>query len=250
MKKQFVNLNKIICIAGLSMALNGMTAFAGGLATDSGMSVSGSFDAYSSYVWRGFTLDEDAVIQPSVKCSYAGFTVSFWGSYDVENNDVFSSDEMDYVVDYTREFEKIRLSIGHTFYELPEVEAKSREFYLGMTLTQLLFSPNLTVYYDYGEEEDGGGDGYYVVLTLSHSVFLGEYVDLTFGGHYGYNNELFISGKGQDVHLNTGLAIKLYDNCTLSPNIDYAIPLGDLKDENDGNQEKRFYFGFSLGYGF
>ena len=221
-----------------------------GVLKDSPIGVSADIAINSDYVWRGFTLDDDTVMQQGIYISAHGFTASLWGSFDIDSDDSLNSDEVDYTVDYTYGRDKFSLSVGHTYYDFPSADIATKEFYVGAGIDMLL-SPNLTWYHDYGDEDSGGGDGDYVVLELIHSLPLGERattVDLS--GHVGYNDELFIGGDGGDAAIGVGLTIPLTENCSFSPNINYSVPFGDLEDANDGNQDNRFYGGFTLTFGF
>ncbi len=57
--------------------------------TDKGieMEVSATIDYYDKYVWRGFLLDDDHVLQPGITLSAAGFEGGFWGSWDLQSED-------------------------------------------------------------------------------------------------------------------------------------------------------------------
>ncbi len=213
---------------------------------------SGSLDVYNRYVWRGFTLDTDPVVQPGFSLSGYGVTASFWGSWDADNNDASNSDEVDFVVDYTKEFDDFSVSLGHTYYDFPGSSLYSREFYLGIAMSDFPLSPSLTYYHDYGDEDNGGGDGDYAVLSLSQGFDLVEEYGITLdlGASVGYNHELFITGDGGDFLGSIGLTVPLTENLTMCPSVNYAVPFSDLSDSNDGNQDNRFYAGVSLGYSF
>jgi hypothetical protein len=229
-----------------------VSAHADGVLEGTGITVSGSLDTYSKYVWRGMLLDDDAVIQPGISISGHGLTVSWWGSLDLEGNDTRLSDESDVIVDYTYELDGVSLSAGHTYYTFPEVDAFSKEWYVGVGFDELPLAPSLTVFYDYGDQEDGGGEGTYVSLDLSHSITIeDEYgITLDLGVHAGYNRKLFIVGEGVDYSFSAGLTVPLTDSLSMSPKLVYAIPTGDLEDADDGNQDDNFYAGVSFGYSF
>lgn len=204
----------------------------------------------SKYIWRGFTLDDDTVVQPGIYASAYGFTASVWGSFEVQSNDALSSSEMDYSFDYTHDFGKFSLSLGNTYYDFPAADAFSNELYFGVG-ADIFLSPKLVFYHDYGREEDGGGYGEYLVLNLSHSLPLGSKgIMLDLGGHVGYNHKLFINGEGGDVAFNIGVSIPLTDKITFTPNVNYSIPFGDMEAVDDGNQDSKFYGGFKLAFGF
>ncbi len=239
-------LTVILVIGILTGAGASVISIEAGLLDDSDVEVSADLAINSNYMWRGFKLDDDPVIQPGIYVSACGFTASIWGSFDIDADDSLNSDEMDYCIDYTYSFDTVSLSIGHTYYDFPAGDCASKEFYLGAGLDVFL-SPALTWYHDYADEDSGGGDGDYVVLDLSHSLPLGESsVTCDLAGHIGYNNELFIAGNGGDIGLSAGLTFPLTDKCSFSPNVNYSIPFGDLEDSDDGNQDDEFYAGVIL----
>ncbi len=244
----------LIAIVLMSMPVNGFaeSTESEGVFDYLNIEASGSFDVYSQYIWRGFALDTDPVFQPGFNLSGYGFTFSFWGSWDFDNNDALDGDEIDYIIDYTKEFDTLSVSAGHTYYEFPGTDTFSREFYAGVSLIYIPLSPSLTYYYDYGEEAQGGGDGQYIALEGSHSLDLHKETGMTLdlSGKVAYNDELFIEGEGGDAMICAGLTIPLTETLSFAPGVNYSVPLGDLDDSSDGNQRDRFYYGFSLGYSF
>lgn len=221
-----------------------------GILEDSPVEVTADIAVNSKYLWRGFMLDDDPVMQQGMYVSACGFTISVWGSMDIRADDSLNSDEVDYAVDYTYEGDRFNLSVGHTYYDFPPADASSKEFYVGVGLNAAL-SPTLTWFRDYGEEDSGSGDGDYVSLELGHSLPLGiSPVSLDITGRMGYNSELFIDGEGGDIALGIGLNIPLTGEISFSPNVSYSMPYGDMEDPNDGNQDNEFYGGFSLTFDF
>jgi len=227
-----------------------------GVLSDLGFVVSGDLSVYSQYVWRGILLDRDAVLQPGIyvtspKTKVGKFKVGVWSSHNLEKEDNLQSNEYDYIADYTYDFEKASFSFGHTYYDYPDSDTYSREFYTGVTFSSLYASPSVFFYKDYGKEENGGGNGTYTVLNVGKSFAIKNTpITLDLGGHVGYNYELFIRGKGGDVGLKAGFTVPLAKNLSFSPNTNYSIPFGDLSDKDDGNQKKRFYGGATLTYSF
>ncbi len=210
---------------------------------------------YSKYIWRGFTLDNDPVLQSGAYIDGYGFSASIWGSFDIDPKDDLNSDEVDYSIGYSYDLkEKLNIpasvSGGYIYYDFPSVDLNSQEFYVGLAIETLL-SPTITWYHDFEDEVNGGGKGDYVVAELSHSIPIsGLPIILDLNGHVGYNHELFILGDGGDVGLGTGLVFNLSKNCTFNPNIAYSIPFGDLERSDDGNQDRRFYGGAALALSF
>jgi hypothetical protein len=225
---------------------------------DIDLDISGNVDYYSNYIWRGFTLDKDPVVQPGINISALGFTYSFWSSWDASGNDENTSDEIDYVFDYTKEInELLSASVGHTYYDFPASQLYSREFYVGFALsripgTDIPIETSLTYAHDYGDEDNGGGDGDYISLDFAYSHTLLKDIGMTadFGIHWGYNNELFIAGNGSDLGLSFGFTVPLNDNISISPTVNYVVPFGDLDDSDDGAQSDRVYGGISLAWAF
>ena len=219
-----------------------------GLLKNLPIEISADTAVYSKYMWRGFKLDDDPVMQPGLYISGYGFAASIWGSFDIDADDTVNSDEVDYSLDYTYSFDMLSLSVGHTYYDFPAADTKSTEFYIGVSLDTLL-SPSLTWYHDYADEDSGGGDGDYVLLGIGHSFELGDSpVTLDLGASAGYNNELFINGQGGDVALSVGLTLPLTEHCTVAPSINYSIPFGDLEDSEDGNQDDEFFAGVVVSF--
>lgn len=264
MAKTLTNFRRYLAIGILcctATAFANVTAYAGGILDELNLDVeiSGSLDFYSDYLWRGFLLDRDPVIQPGIDISAYGFTFSFWSSWDTDNNQGAQSDEIDYVIDYTAEInDLLSVSLGHTYYDFPALNAYSKEFYVGLGLSNipgldLPVETSLTYYRDYGDQNNGGGLGTYVSLDMAYSMMLAEKlgISLDFGYHCGYNRKLFIAGNsGYDMGFSLGLTLPLTENLTMSPSLNYSLPLDDLEDTNDGNQPERFYTGVSFAYAF
>lgn len=228
-----------------------------GLLANLDIEASGSLDYYSRYVWRGFTLDTDPVIQPSFSLSAKGFTFTFWSSWDVDNNDALASDEMDFVFDYTKDFENFSVSMGHTYYDFPGTNGYSKEFYVGVgtdkiPVLDLPISTSLKFYRDYGDQNHGGGLGNYLELGLGYSKTLIEDMGLTLdlGTTLGYNHRLFMAGDGGQATFKAGFTVPLTKSLTFSPNLNYTVPFGGLADQSGANQSEIFWGGFSLAYSF
>lgn len=216
------------------------------------VAVAGTADFYNKYIWRGFVLDDDAVFQPSFTVSAYGFAVSAWGNFDLESKDALASDEVDTTVSYTfKPVENVSLTVGHIYYAFMQASTFAKEAYVSVGVSTFL-SPVLSYYIDYSEQSQGGGDGQYVALDISHSIpLIPEYnIALNLGAHAGYNNEDFIAGNGGDLLGTAGLAIPLTPNLTFTPKVAYAVPLGDLADASDGNQREHLYGGVSMAYVF
>lgn len=239
----------IACFCLFLVSSTAWAEFEEGVLTEFNIEASASIDVYNKYMWRGFTLDTDPVIQPGFNLSAYGFTLSYWGSYDASQDDAAGSDEQDFTIDYTYEFEELAsVSVGHTYYAFPTADSYSKEWYIGVGLPVIL-SPSVTYYKDYGKEDQGGGDGSYLSLGISHSMALFDEpsISLDLGASVGFNDKLFIVGDGGDYNLTAGLTIPLTESLSVSPVLGYMVPFGDMEDAADGNQKKRTYGGISVG---
>jgi hypothetical protein len=227
-----------------------------GLLSDIGFEVSGDASVYSQYIWRGFVLDRDAVIQPSIYVStpstkFGKLKVGVWSNQDLQNSDNLKSEEFDYIIDYTYDFDYLSVSLGHTYYDFVETSTFSREFYVGVSLPKLFLSPSVFFYRDYGSTENGGGSGNYAVINGFYSLPIKNTpLSLDLSGHVGFNHNQFIDGDGGDVGLKVGLTMPLTKTLSFTPNVNYSIPFGDLADEAYGNQKSRFFGGATLVYKF
>jgi len=237
----------ILLVSTIVIGMPGMKLFAEeGILSGTEFELSGDIAINSKYAWRGFILDDDPVMQSGFYVSGHGITLGIWGSMDMGAEDSLNSDEVDYLFDYTREFGILSVSGGHTYYDFPAGDAASREFYVGLGF-DIPASPALTWYHDYGEEDSGGGEGDYVALEFGYSFpITNSSITFDVGGHVGYNSRLFISGEGQDTAISLGINIPLTEKASISSNINYSIPFGDLKEPDDGNQGDEFYGGITL----
>jgi len=256
----------IICAAATMFGLAPAFAQTAGVLGDLGLEVTGDVSYFSQYVWRGFVLDRDEVIQPGFYLSnqdkgYGKLSLKLWSSHDMENEDTLHSDEVDYIVDYTYLLKGVGLSLGHTYYDFTETSTHSKEWYVGVTapvytlasLKGTTVSPSVYFYRDYGHPSDGGGLGTYLVANLATStpVAVGKYAcSFDLSGHYGWNRELFIAGKGGDLGLQAAFTVPATPNMTISPNVNYSRPFADLKKADDGNQKTRTYCGVTVKYKF
>jgi len=250
--------NKVLLavLVGLFCGIGTVLAASEGILSDAGFTVSGDMSVYNQYVWRGFVLDRDAVLQPSFYVStpqskFGVLKTGVWSSQDLENTDNLKSQENDFIVDYTYAWDAVSVSLGHTYYDFVDTDTFSREAYVGVTFPKLLFSPSVFYYRDYGNPEDGGGEGSYTLISGAYSIPIansGFKIDL--GANVGLNHELFLNGDGGNVGLKAGIFVPLTKQLSVSPNVNYSIPFGDLANENDANQKSRFFGGATFVYSF
>jgi hypothetical protein len=217
--------------------------------------ISADLAFYSKYVWRGFKLDDDPVMQSGLYIDAYGFSLSLWGNLDMEGRDSSKSDEIDYTAGYTYNMADnfnmpVSVTGGYIYYNFPSQKTNSQEFYIGLLIDTML-SPSFTWYHDFEDEQKGGGKGDYMAVKLSHSFPLPNMpASIDINAHAGYNNKLFLQGTGGDIGIGAGITFELTRNSKLSPSVNYSIPLGDMKEPCDGNQKEVFYTGaiFTIGF--
>lgn len=209
--------------------------------------ISATLDFYDKYVWRGFLLDDDPVLQPSATLSIGPFSGGFWGSWDVNPEDALNSDEVDGWVAFnfdlgfiSEEMAMVGFSVGNTWYHFPNGDtglaggAHTEEMFVTVTLDTFL-SPYFTWFHDYGDEESGGADGNYFHVGIGHSFTLLEEYGVTadLGYEFGYNDEAFIADDGGYNLLKLGLSIPISEKVTVTPKVAYSMPFGDIDDANN-----------------
>ena len=221
-------------IALMSMLVSAVTlALAPVAAKAEGTVGKGSFSAAlaSRYVWRGQTLSEGLVIQPSVGFALGGFSANLWSNVDLDNDeeddDGIVLNETDLTLSYSLPIGPVNATAGFIHYDFDG--ADTQELYLTCALATLL-NPTLSLYYDIDE-----GDGGFAVLGVSHAFPVGP-VSLTAGGSLGFNLGDKAMGLNEDGEDFTGLyygevslatSIPLFKNVSLDPRIAYSTALGD-----------------------
>lgn len=226
-----------------------------GLLSGLGFGVDGDVSIYTRYIWRGFLMDRDSVVQPSVYIStpdtkFGKLKAGVWSNQPLQNRDNLHSEEFDYIVDYTYDhFKWLSLSFGHTYYDFVENNAFSREFYFGVDFPEFFLTPSLYFYRDYGNQNSGGGLGDYLLLSASYSMPIKNTpLSLGISAHVGLNHNLFMDGDGGDAGIQLGFTMPLTKNLSFTPNANYSLAFGDLADEAHGNQKNQIFCGGTFAY--
>lgn len=222
--------------ASLSQAVEGVDVSVGG-------------DLNSAYVWRGQTINEDPVFQPSVDLAHeSGLGLNIWGNLDIGDNDgqleedgEFS--EVDLTASYAVPVEGLDLSVGAIYYIYPgSYESEdSLEVFASLGHAVDAVSLGLDVYYDVDEYED-----IYANLSASVNVPLTEDFSVDVGASIGYAGE-DASGFSDDgladwnVSLSTGTPLS--DSCSLGAFIAYT---DSVDDDVLVDQETDVYGGISV----
>ena len=193
----------------------------------------GSFSAAlaSRYVWRGQTLSEGIVVQPTVGVTLGGFSANLWSNVDLDNDeeddDGLVMTETDLTLSYTMPVGPVAVTGGLIYYDFDGGD--TTELYLTGAMETLL-NPSLSLYYDIDD-----GDGGFAVLAVSQAFPVGP-VSLTAGASLGFNLGDAAMGLDEDGEDFTGLyygevslatSIPLYKNISTDLRIAYSTALGD-----------------------
>jgi hypothetical protein len=237
MTKRVENMIKYLIIAA-SLILPA-ALFAQG---NNNLSVYQEIDYFTSYSWRGFTLDSDPVIQPLISLNKKGFTGTMFGNLDTANTDLLNSSEIDLSIDYTINFSSYDFSFGNIFYTYPGMRTDTSEIYCGLMLKNIVLMPNLIYYYDYEK-----GNSSYISLDVSkgfsNPLDLAN-VSFNIGAHIGFNHNMRVNGDGGDIGMISDFGVPLSEFSSCSLVLAYSTPFGKV----DDIQNPVFYGGIRIGF--
>lgn len=255
---------------GLMMAamLIGMAAGAGAAAPPG---VALDVPVLSAYVWRGQTLNKDAVVQPGLTASLGGWSVNAWSSMNLAGSETDGEfTEMDWTISYAQVVGPVELGAGVVQYTFPnstlETEAEDGtvsvsaypgtvEIFASASLPDVLLAPALTAFYDVDEIE-----GLYAALAVGHSFALAEKVSLDLSASLGFGDADYNAGYFghddaalNDLVLGAALPIAITENFSVTPSLSYMLlpdsDLGDSAKAAYGDKEK-VYGGVTLSCAF
>ncbi|MFH1877294.1 MAG: hypothetical protein ABH883_00600 [Candidatus Omnitrophota bacterium] len=238
------------------------------------VSVSTSF--MTKYIWRGWNLGDEPVMQTDASVSKWGLTLDVWTNYSL--NDEKDRDggryqeftEIDYTIDYTFNvgemsekfgmespeiFKPLGLSAGYIYYTFPNVDwddkyFDSHEVYFGCSY-DILLQPSFTWYWDVDSgkgNSDGGGDGSYFLFGISHTFDLKESgISATFGVTTSIIDEQWTNKSGWgDTNFSCEVSIPLLNYFSITPSVNYSL-IGDRDVYNDA-AENEFYGGITVSF--
>jgi hypothetical protein len=207
------------------------------------------FDFYSQYVWRGQSVVDEPVLQPSISALYKNLTLSIWGNVDTTNanDNRWEFTETDFTIDYSKYFDVEIPRIGYSFglinYDFPNTDFdNTTEVYVGINV-EMFLSPYIKVFRDIDEV-----NGTYASVGISESLGLGLEGAASFSwGDRGYNDFYWNkdSAKLNDLVLSISRPIKFKD-MEFTPSLSY-IKLMDKDLGSIGNDGRdTIVFGISL----
>ena len=233
----------IWCGMGMFLALTGSVLAEEAAPLSAGLDL----PVLSSYVWRGQTLNDKAVVQPSLTVSKAGFSLNTWANYNIDGAYQSDFSEVDLTASYSRNIGPVALGVGVVQYTFPNqtlvVEdgedtayPGTAEVYGSIGFPDMLLSPTLTVYRDVDAI-----DGTYGVLAVGHTVELSDKISLAASASLGaadadYNSGYFGVDDAALNDLTVGLAmpVTVLENLTVKPAISYVyLPDSDIRDAAD-----------------
>jgi uncharacterized protein (TIGR02001 family) len=178
-----------------------------------------TMDFASAYVFRGYTLNDEAVFQPGIEASGLGlpeeigtFTIGAWGNYDIGdygglvNDNEFS--EIDWYASYTAPIDVVDLYVGVTDYTFPGLDStEDVELFLGL-----------------GYDLAGVGLAATVYRGVSGSL-LGGVTTVELGAEYGLEfTEEFSGSVAADARYVDGTKSGYgWNDGTISGALDYAL---------------------------
>lgn len=211
-----------------------------------------SVGGFSSYIWRGYRLSENALqVQPSATVSLGGFSANVWAEYDSDRDEWL---EVDTTAAYARSFDRLTMEIGYIHYDVQQGGLDSDEIYIKSGYDCLL-NPSLAVYADVNE-----GTGAFIVAGISHPIELTGDAGLEIGASVsmivndGYvavddDGEEFSGFFNGDLSVSSSIALGEY--VTISPLVAYTVALSDdasdaIKSANSDGDNAFFYGGLTL----
>jgi hypothetical protein len=231
--------NAVWSVLGMTWVLAGSAAMAG-----DPPSVGLDVPVLSSYVWRGQTLSDRRVLQPSLTAAKSGFALNTWANYNLDGAYQGDFSEVDLTASYSKSVGPVALGAGVVQYLFPNQTLAvddgediaypgTAEVYGSAGLPDVPLAPALTVYYDVDEI-----DGFYGVFAVGHAFELADKVSLAASASLGaadsdYNQGYFGVGDAALNDLTAGLAlpIAVMENLTLKPSISYVyLPDSDIRD--------------------
>lgn len=153
---------------------------------------------YSHYVWRGITLTDEPVFQPSLLLSHrSGFSVKVWGNLDLggQSDTAGELNELDITVEYAWGPEPLELAVGLIDYNFPNTAFPGTWEAYASLRGRTVVSPSLTVYYDFDELED-----VYANLAIAYDHELSDTWSVSFAVSAGYAGSDFAIGGESGLH--------------------------------------------------
>jgi uncharacterized protein (TIGR02001 family) len=199
------------------LGIVGLFLLFGSIAPAFAADVTATMDMESAYVWRGLTLNDGAVLQPSMDVASGGFDFNVWGNFDIAKNDFTRErnrfSEVDLTMSYAYTLDPVTITVGGIEYLFPNTDAEgTREVFLGISGSPLEgVSVGVTGYYDCQLFHD-----YYVSANLGYDYTFSNKLDIGAGASCG------VIGKDEATMVNGGTQAG-FNDYTLSLTASYPV---------------------------
>jgi len=205
-------------------------------------------DLASAYVFRGITVNDEAVFQPGVEAGlaipeeYGSVAVGVWANYDIgDYDDTLESSEfseVDLYASYTlpQMVEGLDLFIGWTEYAYPLGGVSDKEANVGAGLNVAGVAIGATAYLYVGGELTGTA---YFEVTAGYDIEVSEEMDLSLGASAAAVEFDGVPGAENGLHdgsLSAALSYTINENWSAGISGTYIAQLDDevLVDVEDG----------------
>ena len=230
----------------------------------------------TKYIWRGWDLGDEPVMQTDASISWYGLTFDFWSNYSLNNDKARDNGryqeftEIDYTIDYTFNvgemsekmdfdspdfLDSLSISAGYTYYTFPNVDWDDKffdtnEVYIGCSCDMIL-QPAFTWYWDVGRgkgNSDGGGNGSYFLFGIGHTFDFEESgISASVGITTGIIDQQWTDKTGwADMVFSGDVGIPVFNYFTITPSVSYSLIL-DRDTYNDAS-DNEFYGGISISF--
>jgi hypothetical protein len=218
-----------------------------------------ALDLNSAYIWRGITVNDGLVAQPSMNVAKSGLNFNVWGNFDLSDYDGAvdknNFSEVDLTLSYAHTFNQLTVGAGVIEYLFPATPTTNlngtREVYASLSHPIIGgLSAGLNVYYDVDELH-----GYYSDLSLTYGMDLAENLSLSASGKVAYASKEWAVGYGgeeagwHDYNLRLALTYAVSEALSLGANINYADTM-DTKALPDALAKTNLYGGVNVSYSF
>jgi hypothetical protein len=210
--------------------------------------ISLAFELASAHVWRGITVTDGVVLQPSIDVGVGGLSVGTWGNIALEELDEVDEEglfsEFDFMISYSFEAANIEWLIGYNEYLKSKVNGASREILLGASwfVTDNL-TPGIECFYEMDSVRD-----MYIALGVDYLAELGDGFEAELGGSLGFvGGDAAIGEHGglQDYLLSLAVSKRLESPVKIGCRLGYT---GTLDEKVLPEQAADWYFGVLVAF--
>lgn len=206
-------------------------------------------DVVSSYIWRGQDLGS-AAVQPSLGISYAGLSLSAWGSYGLASDT--GTKELDFTVSYS--VGGFTFGITDYYCVSGAVTTPGRYFEYGAHSTSHVFEGNIGYDFDVLSinwfTNFAGADGMNSSAKRAYSSYVEVAAPFKLGsvdwtatlGFVPYSTSFYASADGFAV---TNIAVKATKELNITPS--FKLPVFAGITANPSEEKLYFTAGFSIG---